>query len=945
MEQHFLSLKERRSATGLPIFALEHGLKESELDDIGRQLRTRLQAHVRLAPHWLLWTIYAAEQGYSYEGNEYWQSFEDATPGWDFGDRSRISAWFRKFHKSYNGVVPSGPWASHFRIIAWPITHAILPRYLQNHFARTLYELRFMLARLSSIEPAVIGRLIANNAYNVSTRFEQFLQQEELVGRIVLGLLHRDPRAGEEPILPATLERIVSDLEKARHARGWLRETSRVVTDRFSGIGQGTGPRSQDGWTSIREQRDQNPRPDVRPDLRLRYNGNHRWCLVIDIPSFKAVAALSPDIREFLRRTRCWLNGAPGKQPTGWLLSGNRRAILKKWPDPKQPLIGFETSMGMIDHLVASECRMTSGPFWVFRIGKDGIAREIASRLVRPGQEYILVSNEPFQHTLEGNLPCSIDCNGAFALRVLVPQEISANWIQWFREKNIEVARTIRVWPAGLTGRFWDGEGRSEWLTTESPIFGVVHDHPLDSYIVTLDNEAPMSLEAGATGYPTFIQLPQLSAGTHNLKIQAKRDASLEVYGVPPAQEGYVELRVREPEPWIPGTTSHVGLAVTRDPHDATLNEFWENELDLTVFGPKGRQVIPYVSLEDATGDEIYKAQVCPALDLPVLPIVWKKRFQDFLKREKADWRYLEASSGILLIDGLELGRFKLRFDHEALPVRWVLREHKENILLKLVDETDQEDSELMSILLSMESPTKIEHLDEKSASRGVNIRPPGALFVAQNGEFIDAVVVSTGLTGSGLEGLGVHPDYGRISNSSQAIEKLMKILRYWKLARLAGFLANARRGQVVDGILTHLYGAIAGRDWGRLESELISNGNIEQGFDRLRRLLDHRGGFPIVLQRDSTGIKGGRESVSAWYSDLAGRYGVSSNPSLCEFAIDVATRPHETPSLYGENFHEQLRQLMSCPLLIRGARMVALQQACANKETPELLPRWSDDR
>lgn len=193
MERHFAALAERRAASGFPIFALEHGLDDGELEEIAEQLRARLNTGLRLAPHWLLWTIYAAERGYAYEGGEYWQSFEDVTPGWDSRDRYRVTAWFSKFQSTYNGVVPSGPWASHFSIIAWPITHAVLPRYLQQQFARTLYDLRFTLARLTTIEPAVIGRLIASNVYYASTRFEQFLQQEELVGRIVLALLHQDP--------------------------------------------------------------------------------------------------------------------------------------------------------------------------------------------------------------------------------------------------------------------------------------------------------------------------------------------------------------------------------------------------------------------------------------------------------------------------------------------------------------------------------------------------------------------------------------------------------------------------------------------------------------------------------------------------------------------------------------------------------------------------------
>lgn len=941
MEQHFSTLAERRAAMGLPIFALEHSLTDTELDEIAEQLRVRLQAGIRLAPHWILWTMYAAEQGYTYEGGEYWQSFEDATPGWNSSDRYRVSAWFLKFQKIYNGVKPSGSWAGHFRIIAWPITHAILPRYLQNQFAKTLYELRFMLARLPSIEPAVIGRLIANNAHNVSTRFEQFLQQEELVGRIVLALLHRDIREGEEPLLSATLERIVSDLERARHARDWLRETSNVVTGRFSGIGQGIGPRFRDVGVKTNERLDQESRPDVRPGLRLRYSGDERWTLVIDVPSFKEIAALSQDIREFLRRTRCWLNGAHGKQPAGWLLSGNRRAVLKVWPDPSRPLVRFEESNGTIDHLLESECRISAGPIWLFRIGSDGIACEIVSRLVRPGREYILTSCNPLEDLLAGMSPCAIDCEGAYAIRISIPQDVTTAYMDWFRARNIAIARTIRVWPAGLPGRQWDGEGRSEYLTTERPIFGIVHDHPVDSYQVTLDEGTPVTLDAGASGYPTFIQLPKLGVGAHQLRVRALRSAALEKIGVLPAHEGYLELRVREPEPWIPGTTSHVGLAVTRSPHDATLDVFWENELELTVFGPKGRQVTPFVRLEDARGEEIYSAQVCPPMDLPILPPVWKRRFLEFLRRENAGSRYLEAFSGILMIEGQELGQFIIRFEHEALPVRWVLRQQGEGFSLRLVDETGQKDGDLKSFLLPMESPTKIESLEVDRACSGLDIRSPGGLYVAQNGTFNDAVVVSTGLSGSGLEGLGVQPIYGRIHDDPKAIEKQMRILRYWMSARLAGFLANARRRQVVDGMLTRLYGALAGQDWGREEDNFASANDPYHGFNRLQRLLDHRGGFPIVLRRDAATVAGGRKAVSEWYADLSARYGVCSDQSLCSLAIDIACRPQDVPHIYRESLHEKLQIIMKNPLLLRGARLVALRQALASGGTPELLPRW----
>ena len=171
LERHFESLACLREGSGFPIFALEHGLNDEEIEEISLLLRSHLRSQLTLAPYRLLWVIYAAERGYTYNGDEYWPSFEERTPGWTAGDRYKLVPCFRRFQKAYDGVVPFGPWAHHFRIIAWPITHAILPRYLQRQFAKVLYELRFRLVHLENFDPVTIGRLLAVNAYHTSTRF------------------------------------------------------------------------------------------------------------------------------------------------------------------------------------------------------------------------------------------------------------------------------------------------------------------------------------------------------------------------------------------------------------------------------------------------------------------------------------------------------------------------------------------------------------------------------------------------------------------------------------------------------------------------------------------------------------------------------------------------------------------------------------------------------
>src|SRR5690242_11926109 len=117
LTSHFSALHEARRGTGLPIFALEHGLSEDDLSIVSRLLQSELRYGQDLAKHWLVWAAYAAEQGYNYGGAEFWTTFEKRTPKWrQCGNRNIVRKWFVQFHQTYNGVVPTGPWAGQFTI-------------------------------------------------------------------------------------------------------------------------------------------------------------------------------------------------------------------------------------------------------------------------------------------------------------------------------------------------------------------------------------------------------------------------------------------------------------------------------------------------------------------------------------------------------------------------------------------------------------------------------------------------------------------------------------------------------------------------------------------------------------------------------------------------------------------------------------------------------------
>jgi hypothetical protein len=144
LDAHFTSLHASREALepSSPVFALEHDLSSEDLDLLKTTVRAAVKAGLgaRHRQWWLPFVVYAAESGYDYVGDEYWRTFEQSTRGWRNDQRSWIKTWFQRFAAEHGGAVPTGAFARYFKIIAWPITHAVLPTYLQRQLAQLMFE-------------------------------------------------------------------------------------------------------------------------------------------------------------------------------------------------------------------------------------------------------------------------------------------------------------------------------------------------------------------------------------------------------------------------------------------------------------------------------------------------------------------------------------------------------------------------------------------------------------------------------------------------------------------------------------------------------------------------------------------------------------------------------------------------------------------------------------
>ncbi len=188
-------------------------------------------------------------------------------------------------------------------------------------------------------------------------------------------------------IPPATLERIVRDLEKRQSAKAWLGDTRKVVERaRIQGLGRYSGLFAAEPKFTTTS--DKEWRPFLQPSLSFQRVTGGEWVAIAQFPSFRPLVDLSEGIGRFLRTTRCFISGVDGFLPAGWLLSEGQRRVLTAWPDPAHPLVRFEKANSTLDKLLQSDARITGGPLWLFEIAFDGKAREVKSLRVQAGRRY-----------------------------------------------------------------------------------------------------------------------------------------------------------------------------------------------------------------------------------------------------------------------------------------------------------------------------------------------------------------------------------------------------------------------------------------------------------------------------------------------------------------------------------------------------------------------------
>jgi hypothetical protein len=947
LEQHFSLLHSQRGTRAL--FALEHGLDTSDVENLAQAVRAQVAARSPSRAHALAWIVYAAEIGYGYSGDEYWQTFELKTPGWiSRGDRGWLRDCFQWFHETFGGAAPSGPWANHFTIICWPITHAILPCDLQRQLARILYELRHSFSADLFESPTTLGEFIAARSWSATSRFQNLAEEPQLIGQIAAALLLQGEFGTAALLHPTALRRISADLDRERMARGWLETARRVAQERATVRGLSF---ARDGMFTARPQpheaRAEIAALGIEPRLVLRPRDQTRssWDVSLEIPDLSQLLLRFPKTRDVLTQSRCTVTGSAGRPlARGQCLYGSQRVTLTRWPRHDEVLLQFDKRDPQLEALLRTECLLRPGPIWLFRVASDGLAYEIRNLRVRPGESYVLARNGLAPSP---DVPSvTLSCEGISAVHLALPEALDERWETILQQLGLKQAKAIEVWPAGLTPAQWEDDGHGEWLASERPCLGIRADYSVTAIEATIGSglDSSLVLDNIHPGTVSFIELPRLPVGLHTIRFSTRRAGSTIV---DPVGDLEVLMRIRESRPWSHSGGPQGPLLSRIEPMNPSLEQLWDGRAEIAFQGPTGRQLKCTASLLDSVTDAA-KGKTLSPLSLPVDASTWARHFHRHFQNDRGiAAAYDTARACVLRFTADELGSFLLRCERESTPLRWVLHHHNTGYELRLLNDSGAA-AAVQIARRFFETPDVEEAL---MPSPTFAVPSSGGLYIARLTDQAAAIIAPPVI--QGFSQFGCNPIVNYSADVNTGLSTAWEDAELWNAAKMSGKMFSiTRQREVFTAIQSHVLRLLCGDEWIDTEAGFYAASKSLAYLQRAVWKAGHEAEIAERIRQHFVALSASDMSARIREMEWAARFlegpGSQIHDSafewLAEFVLRVASDPAEVKHWAGVRMEEGTSYLLRFPTFVRAARFLVVtidRELNASSLSHELYTSW----
>lgn len=918
LDAHFSELRDARAGfePSSPVFALEHDLGMAELDVLKDAVRAAISdyhlAHYRAT--WLPFVVYAAEMGYGYIGDEYWNTFSSLTPRWTSQERSTIRDWFVRFHTHFAGARPTGAWASHFTIISWPITHAVLPIYLQRNLAQLLFEFSGAFTSELLDDPPSLGIRLARRATNYTERFRIFCENTTLVGHVAAALL-----SGEKeptPYLTApTLARIVEGLTEERQARNWLK-SARASASRVRGF--------RSAGSAIADRTNATRLPGATdPHLFLRRDDT--WNAYAELPDLTLLGAGLPEFYSQLRALRASVNGGARPIPPSGLLYPGQEVRFARWPQTTQPFLRLERGDDESNRILSDQCVISKGPWWLFRCQGTGLAIEVKGKFVRPGHNYVLLGGDTLSApAVPWCTETAIGVEGVKAYELMVPPHLNESEESDIVAAGLAIVSHVAIRPMGIVASAWDGEGEVEWLAGEPAMLGIRSDLVPRQARLVVDG-AVYFLE-WTQGEPELLfMLEGLPVGTHEVGVALLGDGDRQL------ASGALVVTVRDPQVRPEGATMGEGIRLLATPTRPTLAELWDERAVVTIDGPVGTEADLWVALRDGQGAVL--TELHRTVRVPLEGIDWRTT----AKTVRADHRFSDAydaaESCTLTVTRDGIGFATLTCERGFQPLRWrFARSHDGEVVATLVDRTDGGSTSLD--FYDVEAPLTAVQMD---AGEPFTVPPRGGLAIATAGDAVAAAILPTNPNVL-MRMSQSRPVVTSQSDSGREVLRLAEGHQRWIGADLPADAFAAYEQQIVgDAIARSIGTLIGGSHWGAVERKLARADDAADRLDDMQEAVgvssEHKALASTIAYslykwlKPEELLQGFHEVITP---HLAGQ-GITGRPSAPRFLLMLAGRPGYITGWEPEEASHLLADVLKSPVLYRAARFAVLGTRALN--------------
>lgn len=936
LEERFRSLRTERDKRrpDSSLFALEHDLDlNSEWPALAAAVRESVTSERLPRNDWLPFVVYAAEIGYRYRGDEYWPVFNAETPGWqELGNSGRIyiRRKYEQFAEGYGGAVPSGRWAEWFKNIAWPIVHAILPADLQRHLARLLYDYRTALTSKLLNDHQALGERLARRSENTSARFKKFAENTSLLGLVSASLL-----LGEEEettlLCKSTLHRIVVDLSGERQAGSWLLDArGAAVKVRRRGLLPSV-EREQE--TLRRPEADDCHWPALELELLVRL-GTRGWAAYVTIPSHASLAERFPDLRTELERLRFRLVGVDGVQPRGALMYRRGPIALSAFPEVGASMLVPEGASEAACKLLIDSCRVSGGP-WLFHLREAGLGSEVHTRLVRPGNQYLLL-RDPSDPEVGFSEKIAFRTSGVAAYRVQVPTQVDERTIAELRRLGLGVVSDVRVWPAGHVPAAWDGEGRAAWRSGVDPIIGIRSTRSPSTCIVSTETcllELPWPPESENL----FFKLTDLEVGVHTVEVVLRADDRERILA-----QGNLEIRLLDPADSSSVAGGRQGLSVISYPAHPTLDELWAGTAAIVADGPHGERVQFRVDLTTLGGRTTLASAIFSS-SLPVDQQRWWELFRGAQGSSALSLFHGDAEEIVVTATNPTLGATRIRAERPFAPMRWNAGQDRSGPYARLVNHTDNEDLSIDYYDALHPGERDEPTLDSEGRVRSEN----GGLVVARTADYGIGIVLPPTISG-GLEALArlsAQPSLQTGARSADSVRRMLRLARLWTHCAIpANVYAERIQDSINDVIVARLSGMVGGGRWSDVEDRALigENSSLDQLLDAIGRSSTDRSAALELYRAAATLTAREASVVVPVFFDVV-RCRFPSIPATdAERLLQLTTAPGVIRVEESESLDQLISVLLEKPVLLRLARFFVLALGAKQPSSTSTRRLWS---